>query len=26
MVVAFTLTLNAEPQITSARQIWHKQA
>ncbi|MGA8659672.1 MAG: hypothetical protein WB586_26415, partial [Chthoniobacterales bacterium] len=26
MVVAFTLKLNAEPQMTSARQIWHKQA
>jgi len=26
MVVAFTVKLNAEPQITSARQIWHKQA
>src|SRR6516162_7817407 len=25
MVVAFTVKLNAEPQITSARQIWHKQ-
>ena len=25
MVVAFTLKLNPEPQITSARQIWHKQ-
>ena len=24
MVVAFTVNLNAEPQITSARQIWHK--
>ena len=26
MVVAFTLKLNAEPNQTSARQIWHKQA
>jgi hypothetical protein len=25
MVVAFTVKLNAEPQFTSARQIWHKQ-
>ena len=25
MVVAFTVKLNAEPQITSAREIWHKQ-
>jgi len=24
MVVAFTVKLNAEPQITSAREIWHK--
>ena len=24
MVLAFTVKLNAEPQITSARQIWHK--
>jgi hypothetical protein len=24
MVVAFTVNLNAEPQITTARQIWHK--
>jgi hypothetical protein len=24
MVLAFTAKLNAEPQITSARQIWHK--
>jgi hypothetical protein len=24
MVVAFTVSLNAEPKITSARQIWHK--
>ena len=26
LVVAFTLELNAEPNKTSARQIWHKQA
>ena len=26
MVVAFTVRLNAEPEITSACQIWHKQA
>jgi hypothetical protein len=26
LVVAFTLKLNAEPNQTSARQIWHKQA
>ena len=26
MVVAFTLVLNAEPNETSARQIWNKQA
>jgi hypothetical protein len=26
LVVAFTLKLNAEPDKTSARQIWHKQA
>jgi hypothetical protein len=25
MVLAFTVKLNAEPQITSAREIWHKQ-
>jgi len=25
MVIAFTVKLNAEPQITSAREIWHKQ-
>jgi hypothetical protein len=24
MVLAFSVKLNAEPQITSARQIWHK--
>jgi hypothetical protein len=24
IVLAFTVKLNAEPQITSARQIWHK--
>jgi len=24
MVLAFTVKLNAEPQVTSARQIWHK--
>ena len=24
MVLAFTVRLNAEPQITSARQVWHK--
>ena len=26
LVAAYTLKLNAEPQTTSARQIWHKQA
>ena len=26
MVVAFALALNAEPNKTSARQMWHKQA
>src|SRR5262252_8359646 len=26
MVVAFTVKLNAEPEITSACQIWHRQA
>jgi hypothetical protein len=26
MVVAYTLKLNAEPDETSARQIWNKQA
>ena len=25
MLVAFTVKLNAEPQIASAREIWHKQ-
>jgi hypothetical protein len=25
MVLTFTVKLNAEPQITSAREIWHKQ-